>query len=257
MKAKTEMISSIGRIACLVFLTVMIIVAACAIPLMVIGKTPGTFMNASIAVAIFLATVIRVKSLDGKELADAGLLFRPVDALYFLGGAGVVFAAYAAFTIALSAADGVNYFPQFTAALLNPGRSLLNFFLIPFVEEVFLRGYIQGTTFLNLSWNRRAILSALLFSAPHWLDTEPPTVALYIVSRVVATFLFGLLFNELRRRTGSIWMGLGAHWITNFVFVNLFTDTRFYPPVTIMLAVTLLAAVVVLYAMQYQKRSRT
>ena len=122
---------------------------------------------------------------------------------------------------------------------------------------MFFRGYIQGTTFLNLSWNRRAILSALLFSAPHWLDTEPPTVALYIVSRVVATFLFGLLFNELRRRTGSIWMGLGAHWITNFVFVSLFTDTRFYPPVTIMLAVTLLAAVVVLYAMQYQNRIRT
>lgn len=239
---------SIGRIACLIFLTAVFLMAACAVPMVSTGKVPGLFMNGAIVADVFLATAAIVIGLDGNTLADAGLRFRPVDIAHLAGGVLAVFVAFAAITAALCALDGVNYFPQFAGALLHPGRTPLNFFVIPFAEEVFYRGYMQSNTFRTLSWNRRSVLTALLFSAPHWLDTAFSSPLLYVVSRVIATFLFGLVFNELRRRTGSIWMGFGAHWANNFIFTNLFADNRFYVPATYLVFAILCLAVPVLLA---------
>jgi membrane protease YdiL (CAAX protease family) len=96
--------------------------------------------------------------------------------------------------------------------------------IAPFVEEVFFRGLLQGSTnrALATALGRRAavgfsvVLSALTFTLLHMLEAANPTAVLVLG---ISTFILGLSTATLTAATGRIGAALVAHVVFNATLV--------------------------------------
>ena len=81
---------------------------------------------------------------------------------------------------------------------------------VPFVEEIFFRGFLfQGlASKYGIIWG--AALSSILFALAH-----------VVIGTMIPIFLIGLLFSLLYARTGSIWMPMSAHATFNLVGLSV------------------------------------
>ena len=86
--------------------------------------------------------------------------------------------------------------------------------LVPFVEETFYRGYLGRSLAGKLGRWPGIIIQAGLFSLYpiHWNQGWPA---------IVSIFGFGILSGWLVERTGSIWIGWGAHGFANILPILL------------------------------------
>ncbi|MCX5610801.1 CPBP family intramembrane metalloprotease [Streptomyces sp. NBC_00047] len=171
----------------------------------------------------------------GGTLADAGLardtLARGARwALVLIGLVGVVYLAGAL----LPATRGLFEDRRYEA--MDGGEVMLRaFVLVPvgtvLVEEIAFRGVLYGLVYRIRGALRATAVSSLLFGLWHVLPslhlaTAKPAVNAVVgdsgvgaVLAVLGTVLFtaaaGVLFCELRRRSGSLLAPMGLHWAVN------------------------------------------
>lgn len=117
---------------------------------------------------------------------------------------------------------------------LSPGSALLTaLVVIPvstvLLEEVAFRGVLPGLVRHPLGTAWASTISAVLFGMWHILPSlrlDNPAVidlvgpgplgrVLVVVAVVATTAVAGLLFYEVRRRSGSVLASAGLHWATN------------------------------------------
>lgn len=92
--------------------------------------------------------------------------------------------------------------------------------LVPFTEEVLVRGFLYSGMRRKLTRIAAALIVSLLFGIAHLqLGTgEPP---LYVVA--IDTFILSLFLIALREKTGSLWSGIMVHALKNgLAFVSIF-----------------------------------
>lgn len=78
--------------------------------------------------------------------------------------------------------------------------------LVPFLEEVFFRGFFYGALRNSLGVKPALFLSGLVFSVLHF---SPAALA--------PIFFLGLVFGWLYEKTGSLWPAIVAHSLNNAV----------------------------------------
>ena len=92
--------------------------------------------------------------------------------------------------------------------------------LPPLVEEVLIRGFLYGGLRNKLRPLQAALIASLLFAAAH-LQFGSGEPLLWIAA--IDTFILSLFLIRLREQTGSLWAGMGTHFIKNLLaFVALF-----------------------------------
>ncbi|MBN2555999.1 MAG: CPBP family intramembrane metalloprotease [Anaerolineales bacterium] len=108
-----------------------------------------------------------------------------------------------AFSLALNAF----YFIHIQLSTLDMGLAYV-VILIPWLEEIFFRGYLgRGVCALLGRWPG-ILIQALAFTLlpAHWSQGMPHTIGI---------FIFGILTGWLVERNGSIWPAIGAHSFAN------------------------------------------
>lgn len=221
-------IYSIWKIIRLLIISSIAIIGLNIIPFILFGKLVSSFTNYSIVLGVVCGTLICVRVIEKKKLADSGFAFRKIDIIYFITG---IFIAIALNGIIISIASvqvGTNLLPQLFIKFSQSGRNIFSFMVIPLTEELIYRGYILNNTFPKLKFMQRSILSSLLFSMPHWNNADNLSFEIFIFTFIFCTFIFGLFFNLLVFITKSIWCGFGFHWIYNFLVATLFMNTSNY-----------------------------
>ena len=182
------------------------------------GTLSGAFGNALFLVAVCAPVLACVKGFERKHLSAVGLTARGRDLCYFFLGvlwAGVWLTVVLAIICQLT---GKNDFLLAVRQLGDPSR-VLRYLMIGFCEELLCRGYLFQNLFCEWPFWRRSFLSAVLFMLLHgWNAGGDPAMLL------ISALLFGLLANRLVFRTGSIWMGVGLHWMWNMLAVSYFYD---------------------------------
>ena len=96
----------------------------------------------------------------------------------------------------------VGYFKDASGAPLAVA-ALLGIVVIPFLEEVIFRGFLQSALVSRLGARFGVILTSLLFALLHGLPSFVPILVL------------ALLLGELRQRTGSLWASYAVHLFHN------------------------------------------
>lgn len=184
---------------------------------------PQTSLFLGTPVAVALLLVGRAAGLDRDDLGLGGAAFRR-GAVYGLGAAGVVAAFY---VVVLSV-------PVTRSTLLDPrddvgaGTALLTaLVLIPIrtvlLEEVAFRGVVWALICRDRGPAVATVVSGVLFGLWHVLPSlgvgntgaESGVRWPALVGTVVFTGLAGLVFGELRRRSGSLLAPALLHWATN------------------------------------------
>jgi hypothetical protein len=88
--------------------------------------------------------------------------------------------------------------------------------VVGFAEETYFRGLILSAL-LPTGVLRAALISAVLFAAPHLLNAIGGTWdPAFTVVDSIAAFGLGLTFAALRLRTGSLWPLVGIHALFDF-----------------------------------------
>lgn len=228
MKYRDDIMYSIWKIFRLIILSSIAIIALNMIPFMIFGKLSAGFINYSIALGVVCGTLICIRIIEKKKLIDSGLTFRKIDIIYFITGIFAAITLSIIIIIIASMQTGRNLYPQLFIQFSHSGRNIFAFIAIPLTEELIYRGYILNNTFLKLKFVHRSIISALLFSIPHWSNADHIPFILFIFTFVFSTFIFGLFFNLIVSITKSIWCGFGFHWFYNFFVATLFLNTSNY-----------------------------
>lgn len=115
--------------------------------------------------------------------------------------------------------DGLRFTADLNGWLLSLVAVLAFLFIQTTGEELFFRGYLMQWTALatRRTWIL-ALVSGLLFGAPHWLNPEV-TSEFGLAAIVVATtyVVTGFVWAWISVRSGTIELAVGAHFINNFV----------------------------------------
>jgi len=94
-------------------------------------------------------------------------------------------------------------------------------FLVPFVEELIMRGLLYSSLRSKLRFGLATVLTSLVFALLHLSGGEAGAGPLWIAA--IDTFVLSLVLCYLRERTGRIWAGVGVHALKNSVaFLALF-----------------------------------
>ncbi len=90
---------------------------------------------------------------------------------------------------------------------------------VPLVEETFYRGYIGRALSFRYGMGIGIVIQALLFTLHpyHWSQGWPAWISI---------LGFGLLAGYLVQKTGSIWIGWGAHGFANILPLILIVLSR-------------------------------
>jgi membrane protease YdiL (CAAX protease family) len=195
---------------------------------MIFGKMLGGFTNYSITIGVVCGILICVRIIEKKKLIDSGVAFRKIDIIYFITGAIAAIVLSIIVILIASIQAGENLYPQLLAQFLQSRRNIFAFMVVPLTEELVYRGYILNNTFEKFKFIHRSIISALLFSIPHWSNADNLPFILFIFTFVFSTFIFGLFFNSIVVVTKSIWCGFAFHWFYNFCVATLFMNTSNY-----------------------------
>ena len=115
-----------------------------------------------------------------------------------------------------TAAIRLNSDPQ----TIQTAYMLMIFLWAAFGEELFYRGYMQGTLQKSLGFNRAMLISAGFFALRHatqllLLIPDYPVIA--ALAWMIFSFAFGLLMSYLYRRTNSLILPIFIHFILNAI----------------------------------------
>lgn len=151
------------------------------------------------------------------------------DIPYALAGFGIYFVAYAMVVYNLI----TTYLPQVdTEQMQDLGFSktttgpelifvLLSLVILPpLIEEILVRGFLYTGLRTKLPVITAAIVASLVFAAAHlqWGSGQP-----LLWTAAADTFVLSLVLIGLRQKTGSLWPGIGVHFIKNgLAFLALF-----------------------------------
>ena len=156
-------------------------------------------------------------------IKDWGIQFRGIDAVYFLVGM-IMPVVLLSFIFIIFKSNGTIGNTDFWLLLSDGKKKLVYYLGVGFIEELLFRGLLFGFVLRKIqSMPIRMLLSAIIFSIPHSINTTAPV---YIM--VLFSFLFGVLACEMLYYTGSLWLSTGFHWIWNYTIVHIFlvTDTN-------------------------------
>lgn len=151
------------------------------------------------------------------------------DIGYALAGFGVYFGIYALIVFNLLQ----TYFPQvdtdqaqdlgFSTTTAGPGLLFVFLSLVilpPLIEEILVRGFLFTGLRTKLPIIVAAIVASLVFAAAHlqWGSGKP-----LLWTAAADTFVLSMVLVGLRQKTGSLWPGIGVHFIKNgLAFLALF-----------------------------------
>jgi membrane protease YdiL (CAAX protease family) len=151
------------------------------------------------------------------------------DIGYALGGFAAYFAVYALVVYNLL----TTYFPQidteqaqdlgFSKSTAGPELIFVFLSLVilpPLVEEILVRGFLFTGLRTKLPAIYAAIAASLVFAAAHlqWGSGQP-----LLWTAAADTFVLSMVLIALRHKTGSLWPGIGVHFIKNgLAFLALF-----------------------------------
>lgn len=92
--------------------------------------------------------------------------------------------------------------------------------LPPLVEELLVRGFMYTGLRTSMTKIRAAIIASLFFGAAH---LQGGTGDSLLWTAAIDTFTLSLILIWLRQKTGSLWPGIGVHFIKNGIaFIALF-----------------------------------
>ncbi|MEU7728561.1 CPBP family intramembrane glutamic endopeptidase [Streptomyces sp. NPDC040724] len=188
-----------------------------------------------VTAVVVSAVLLGVLFWAGGTLADAGLAPGTLarGARWALALIGLVAVVYLA--AALLPATRVLFEDRRYAAMTGSELLLRVFLLVPvgtvLVEEIAFRGVLYGLVCRDRGAAWATAVSSLLFGLWHVLPslhlaTAKPALttvfgdsglgaALAVVAAVLFTTAAGVLFCELRRRSGSLLAPMGLHWAVN------------------------------------------
>lgn len=150
------------------------------------------------------------------------------DIGYALGGFGIYFVVYA--VIIAQLVD--RYLPidteqqqelGFNTSAVGPELIFIFLSLVilpPLVEEVLVRGFLFTGLKNKFRFWPAAIVTSIVFGAAHlqWGSDAP-----LLWSAAIDTFILSMVLVYLRHKTGSLWPGIGVHFIKNGIaFMALF-----------------------------------
>ena len=103
-------------------------------------------------------------------------------------------------------------------ATIQTAYMLMIFLWAAFGEELFYRGYMQGTLQKSLGFNQAMLISAAFFAVRHatqllLLLPSYPVVA--SIAWMVFSFAFGVLMSYLYKRTNSLILPIFIHFVLN------------------------------------------
>ncbi len=154
---------------------------------------------------------------------------KPKDALYAVAGFGVYFVTYILIVYSLiktflpqidtnqtqelgfsASTGGINLVYVFLALVILP----------PLVEEILVRGFLFTGLKARMALLPAALVTSLVFASAHlqWGSGKP-----LLWTAAADTFVLSMVLVYLRYRTGSLWPGIGLHFIKNGIaFLALF-----------------------------------
>ncbi len=151
------------------------------------------------------------------------------DIGYALAGFGIYFTIYAFIVFNLLQ----HYFPQIDTdqaqdlgfSTASNGPELIFIFLSlvilpPLIEEILVRGFLFTGLRTKLPIIVAALTASLVFAAAHlqWGSGKP-----LLWTAAADTFVLSMVLIGLRQKTGSLWPGIGVHFIKNSIaFLALF-----------------------------------
>ncbi len=100
--------------------------------------------------------------------------------------------------------------------LISTVYFLLFCFAVALLEEVLFRGYIQGLAAHHYNSKSGVIFSTLFFVAFHGLNSDINILG------VLGIFLAGLLLAIMKEVSNGLWLGIGFHFMWNFIETGIF-----------------------------------
>jgi membrane protease YdiL (CAAX protease family) len=184
------------------------------------------FMEAMTAWLVYIfVTKIRRTSLKAIGVVKPQLR----DIAYALVGFGTYFVIYGMIVFRIIE----QYFPQintgqkqdlgFSSSVAGPDLIFVFLSLVilpPLVEELLVRGFLYTGLRTKLPIIYAAIAASLVFASAHlqWGSGNP-----LLWTAAADTFVLSMVLIGLRQKTGSLWPGIGVHFLKNGIaFVVLF-----------------------------------
>ena len=183
----------------------------------IFGRMSGTFGNILFLVATLVPIIICVKFFEKKQLSVVGLTARKRDIMYLFIGIILAILMVATILVVFSFVNKLNYFSLAVRFAIDGYSNLIYYAIIGFSEELLFRGYLFYNTFTDMKFWKRNLLMSVIFMLPHINNANGNPILMAVVS-----LLFGLLCNYLVYITKSIWMGVGLHWIWNYLVITVF-----------------------------------
>lgn len=174
----------------------------------------------------FLYVFFKIRKTSWKAIGWIRPRWRDIG--YALAGFGAYFAIYA--VIVAQLVD--RYLPidteqrqelGFDTSAVGPELIFIFLSLVilpPLVEEIIVRGFLFTGLKNKMRFVPAAIITSIVFGAAHlqWGSDAP-----LLWSAAIDTFVLSLVLVYLRFKTGSLWPGIGVHFIKNGIaFMALF-----------------------------------
>lgn len=182
-------------------------------------------MSASSMAAVWVCAVIFLKYIDRQPVSELGMSIkgRWKDCL-----AGVVFAAvlYAIGFLVSLALEVI----EIESVKFDPGvlaGTLMVYFVAAALEEIMVRGYIQGRLMTKVNKFVAIIIASLIFSVMHIANANIDLFAL------LNLFLAGLLLGASYLYTKNLWFPICLHtawnWIQGSILGYEVSGTQMFP----------------------------
>lgn len=169
--------------------------------------------------AIFIATYLVLKLIEGKSFSSIGLQFKNIWLRQFT--VGILFSFFAIVVIVLiELALGIVRIDFFHArvdsVVIGFGEGMIVFLAVGFGEEVLFRGYCFQVVLKGTNAAVAIVLSSLAFSAAHFMN--PNTTTISFINIALAGVWLALSFV----RTNHLWLAAGFHTAWNFTQGTIF-----------------------------------
>ncbi|WP_455717032.1 CPBP family intramembrane glutamic endopeptidase [Anaerosporobacter sp.] len=158
--------------------------------------------------AFVISSLFCAKVFDKLSLQDLGLKYSYRIILYFVIGVCMVVALYSISQYSLG--NKSTYIS--IQSLSKEYVMVIYWFLVALGEEVLFRGYLIAKIKKNYSTVTAIIISGIIFSLLHFVNTEISGVFSYAL-----LFSFGFLISWICINIKSIWFGIGVHLAWNYI----------------------------------------
>lgn len=158
--------------------------------------------------AFVISSLFCAKVFDKLSLQDLGLHYSYKVILYFILGVCIVAVFYSILQNGLG-----NKSTYISIQSLNKEYGMVFYwFLVALGEEILFRGYLLAKIKKNYSTIIAIIVSGIIFSLLHFVNTEISVFFSYAF-----LFSFGFLLSWVCINLRSVWFGIGVHLAWNYI----------------------------------------